>query len=290
MSAERLRLVHDARADRTEPAGAHGTIRALARGWVVRTQSQTMYARLAQHVHAQLRAQTARLGRIASSFAAAHELTAAVVTESERIAGDVRSVDETAAEAGRRASTGASELAGVAREAEEVDGRVRTLREETQKITRVLSTIGQLSAQTNILALNATIEAARAGEAGKGFAVVAQEVKALARQTAQAAEAIDTSLGTLSGIVREVSDAVGRMGGSTVRVAAEMREVASEMDAMRETTASSRQSTARLSANIEQHFGLLSELRDSVASASAALASATRMLEAGRSAAAHFED
>lgn len=60
------------------------------------------------------------------------------------------------------------------------------LKESTDKIGKVINLISKIAEQTKMLGLNATIEAAGAGPTGKGFAVVAGEVKALAKQTAEA--------------------------------------------------------------------------------------------------------
>jgi methyl-accepting chemotaxis protein len=64
------------------------------------------------------------------------------------------------------------------------------LREQTQAIGQIITTVDDLAAQSNVLAVNAAIEAAKAGEQGKGFAVVAQEVKSLSEQSKQATDQV----------------------------------------------------------------------------------------------------
>jgi len=68
--------------------------------------------------------------------------------------------------------------------------QVNQLGKAAEEINHITETINEISDQTNLLALNATIEAARAGEAGKGFTVVANEIKELAKQTADATKQI----------------------------------------------------------------------------------------------------
>ena len=81
---------------------------------------------------------------------------------------------------------------------------VTQIRNDAEGLGSALRNVGEVAAnihaiakQTNLLALNATIEAARAGAAGKGFAVVAAEVKALARNTADATTQIENTLKAL---------------------------------------------------------------------------------------------
>ncbi|MBF0611049.1 MAG: HAMP domain-containing protein [Magnetococcales bacterium] len=71
------------------------------------------------------------------------------------------------------------------------------LAESAREIGKVVNVIKNIAEQTNMLALNAAIEAAGAGEAGKGFAVVANEVKELARQTAEATRMISGQIDTI---------------------------------------------------------------------------------------------
>ncbi len=87
--------------------------------------------------------------------------------------------------------------------------RVKLLTKAVEQIASTAALIDPIAQATNMLALNATIEAARAGESGRGFAVVANEVKSLARQTAQATEGVHEQLRTIRKANEEVVGAVG---------------------------------------------------------------------------------
>jgi methyl-accepting chemotaxis protein len=107
------------------------------------------------------------------------------------------------------------------------------LGQAAQEIGHVTETITNISAQTNLLALNATIEAARAGSAGKGFAVVANEIKELARQTAEATEDIKLRIAGVQGSsgnaianIDQITAVISEVGGIVSGIAAAIEEQA----------------------------------------------------------------
>jgi methyl-accepting chemotaxis protein len=86
--------------------------------------------------------------------------------------------------------------------------KVATLGQQSEQISAIVETMGDLSARTNILALNASIEAVRAGQEGRGFAIVAEEVRKLADRTATAARDIAALVEAIQSEACDIVDAM----------------------------------------------------------------------------------
>lgn len=92
------------------------------------------------------------------------------------------------------------------------------LTDSAQAIGAVVDIINNIAEQTNMLALNASIEAAGAGDAGKGFAVVANEVKDLARRTADATQLISDKTEEIRINADEVQDRARQVRAGIERI------------------------------------------------------------------------
>ena len=92
---------------------------------------------------------------------------------------------------------------------------VNDLNDRSKQIGTILTEIANIAEKTNLLALNAAIEAARAGEQGRGFAVVAEEVRKLARGSAESSKKINN---LINDILTKTENAAEMMQNNTTQV------------------------------------------------------------------------
>lgn len=164
----------------------------------------------------------------ASVAAASEQMTANLSESSNRL----DEVNVALSQVTRRTVDVVASLASIQELCRTADDKSRLAREEAQRaqevmeslsvsateIDKVVEVIRNIAEQTNMLALNAIIEAAGAGDAGKGFAVVANEVKDLARQTADATAMITER-------VEEIQDNTIKVKQASDQVTAHVNEL-----------------------------------------------------------------
>ncbi|MFA6008862.1 MAG: methyl-accepting chemotaxis protein [Desulfobacteraceae bacterium] len=168
-------------------------------------------------------------------IAAAAEEMNATITEIARNTGKARAISD-------EAET----------KAEKVTGIVSNLEKSAMDIGKVTEVISEISEQTNLLALNATIEAARAGEAGKGFAVVANEIKELARQTADATDEITQKIKAIQGATSQASSEMNEITKVIVDVNSIVSGIAAAVEEQSATTKEIASNVAEVAKGIDE--------------------------------------
>ncbi len=153
---------------------------------------------------------------------------------------------------------------GTSGQAREASTKIEVLGKAAEEIGSVTDTIKAISDKTNLLALNATIEAARAGEAGKGFAVVANEIKELARQTADATADIASRLKGIQTATKESVSTMDEISGA-------IHEVDAIVVAIDEAMGQQTKATHEIAENVTQASQGLKEINVNVNQAAAAI-------------------
>ncbi len=149
--------------------------------------------------------------RQAEEVTAALELVTAMANTAREVAANaaqaeeaVKLADRTVAEGDAAMNQTVDGMQAIRATVAETAKKVKYLGESSQKISKAVDLINGIAARTNTLAINASLEASRAGSQGRGFSIIADEVRTLARQSAEATEEIRQLVLSIQAETREV--------------------------------------------------------------------------------------
>jgi methyl-accepting chemotaxis protein len=203
------------------------------------------------------------------------------------LSGETRVAAETCA---KRTEEMLGAMKSISQASTEMAVAIHGITNSSNSISKIISTIDEIAFQTNILALNAAVEAARAGEAGMGFAVVAEEVRSLAKRSADAAKEITLMIeagvkqsqlgaevnGKVTARIAEVVQKANGVRDSLAHIVAKAREVDSVVG---QITEASKEQNSGLE-QINGAINLMSQVTQANAAGSEQTASASEELTA----------
>jgi len=133
------------------------------------------------------------------------------------------------------------------------------IKDDYEKVIKLLDEMDAISSQTNLLALNAAIEAARAGEQGRGFAVVADEVRSLSQRSKSFSDQIREQFGNTINTINIANKQVGKMASTDMNMTMSNKnhldDMMHEIESKNEETASQLAEISSVSELLNKHVG-----------------------------------
>jgi methyl-accepting chemotaxis protein len=155
--------------------------------------------------------------------------------------------------------------------AKETAGIISTLESKSGQIEQITTAISGIAEQTNLLALNAAIEAARAGEQGRGFAVVADEVRSLAKKTADATSEIGVMLNKISGDILEAVSTMSSLENDITEGTSRTEKVGTQLTTIYQHSESMQEQVEGIARGTEENAAEVGQISNAISSVSETL-------------------